>query len=83
MIRVSESPWIGRTINLSNQAQDAQQLARPDVNNASSLSEVVREVELGGPHGFNSGALSIEPFGGSRWRGVWATIYAFSMVFLG
>jgi hypothetical protein len=51
--------------------------------NASSLSEVVRQIDLDGHDGFNSGALSIEPFGGSRWRGVWATIYAFSMVFLG
>jgi hypothetical protein len=51
--------------------------------NASFLSDVVRQVELDGHDGFNSGALSIEPFGGSRWRGVWATIYAFSMVFLG
>jgi hypothetical protein len=34
-------------------------------------------------NGFDSGTLSIEPFGGSRWRGVWATTYAFSMVFLG
>jgi hypothetical protein len=34
-------------------------------------------------NGFNSGTLSIEPFGGSRCRGVLATTYAFSMVFLG
>ena len=51
--------------------------------NASSLSEVVRQTKLDEINGFNSGALSIEPLGGSRWLGVWATIYAFSMAFLG
>jgi hypothetical protein len=51
--------------------------------NASTLSEVVRQLRLDRSDGFNSGTLSIEPFGGSRCRGVLATTYAFSMVFLG
>jgi hypothetical protein len=51
--------------------------------NASILSEVVRQLRVDRGNGFNSGALSIEPFGGSRCRGVLATTYAFSMVFLG
>ena len=51
--------------------------------NASILSEVVRQLRLDRSNGFNSGTLSIEPFGGSRCRGVLATTYAFSMVFLG
>ena len=51
--------------------------------NASILSEVVRQLRLDKSNGFNSGTLSIEPFGGSRCRGVLATTYAFSMVFLG
>jgi hypothetical protein len=51
--------------------------------NASILSEVVRQLRLDQSNGFNSGTLSIEPFGGSRCRGVLATTYAFSMVFLG
>ncbi|HWO34445.1 MAG TPA: hypothetical protein VNO32_37100, partial [Candidatus Acidoferrum sp.] len=33
--------------------------------NASSLSQVVRQVALDGHDGINSGALSIDPFGGS------------------
>ena len=49
--------------------------------NASILSEVVRQLRLDQSNGFNSGTLSIEPFGGSRCRGVLATTYAFSMVF--
>ncbi len=51
--------------------------------NASILSEVVRQLRSDKSNGFNSGTLSIEPFGGSRCRGVLATTYAFSMVFLG
>ena len=49
--------------------------------NASILSEVVRQLRLDQSNGFDSGTLSIEPFGGSRCRGALATTYAFSMVF--